>query len=187
MIRAEAPPLKAISREQAVKALHEMFHKAFGNDKGSAEVYQEWAADQGLCEQWDEDGPDSPEILPPCIYEILVAAGIRPKQLVDILGINMKIFDREMCKQYKVDTPYDEILGDHIGAHKYPGAGMGVFFYASDCKYDCGCWMWSISSGCRGKDNIDPLGRCPKAPKEVQKAFEVRKQLKEEEDDDQDA
>lgn len=100
--------MKIITKEQALRALHELEETAFGHDKGSGDAYYEWACDQGLCEYCCEDeGEEWIADLhePPGILELFVAIGILPQTLVDILHVNPNMFPVEMCKAYNVPYP----------------------------------------------------------------------------------
>jgi hypothetical protein len=106
--------MKKITEEQAVKALEQLMEIHFGHDKGSGEMYQEWAENVGLCKSIWEEYPDGdwpsefdndPDYQAPSCYELLMALGISPQKLVDTLHINPKIFDQEWCDMYGFEQP----------------------------------------------------------------------------------
>jgi hypothetical protein len=100
--------MKPITKEQAIKALHDLEEVAFGHDKGSGEAYLDWAIDQDLCEYCDEyEGEEWDDEIhaPPSIIELLVAIGVSPQDLVDVLCVNPHMFTPEMCRCYRVDCP----------------------------------------------------------------------------------
>lgn len=94
-----------IAREAAIKALLALEDKAFGHDKGSGEMYAEWCADRGLCQPWDGEVETADEDLPPDFFELLLAVGVSPQEIVNIGWINHKCFPPEMCRAYGFSTP----------------------------------------------------------------------------------
>ena len=76
-----------LTRDSAICAIVEVFERYFGAEKGSAEMYQEFAEDMRLCEVWDGEST-TPEYLPPSIWEILAATGIHPDHLTEACHIN---------------------------------------------------------------------------------------------------
>ncbi len=79
-----------LTRNNAIRALVEIFECYFGAEKGSGEMYQEFAEDLHLCEAWDGDMGSSmaPESLPPSMWELLAAAGIHPDHFTEACRIN---------------------------------------------------------------------------------------------------
>ena len=81
-----------LTRNKAIAALVEVFARYFGSEKGSGEMYQEFAEDLHLCLQWDGEST-TPEYLPPSMWELLAAAGIQPDHIIQACGINPIIAD----------------------------------------------------------------------------------------------
>lgn len=100
--------MKSVSREQALKALFSLDDFVFGHDKGSGEMYCEWAEHQGLCPEWDGESDVKEEDLPPGFFELFLALGIQPQEIIDVLHVNPKCFPEEMCKAYGVTNPQQE-------------------------------------------------------------------------------
>lgn len=94
---------KPITRIDAIKVINELFERYFGNDKGSGELFWEFMEDMGLCE-YDYD-TDTVITDSPSQDEVLLAMGVQPQELIDILHINPNCYTEEMCKAYKVDMP----------------------------------------------------------------------------------
>lgn len=101
--------IKALTREQAIKSICELFERYFGVEKGSAEMYQDFAEDLKLCEPWDGEGEYKKENMPPDYNEFLLALGVKPQEIIDITHINTKCFDENMCKMYGVEIPKDTL------------------------------------------------------------------------------
>lgn len=105
--------IEPITRKQAIKALLALEDKAFGHDKGSGEMYQEFCELMGLCEEWDGESETKEENWAPGFWELLMAIGVKPQEIVDIGGINNLCFPPEMCQAYgtEVPHPYDPEKG----------------------------------------------------------------------------
>lgn len=92
--------IKPIGRKTAIRALCDLDEEAFGHDKGSGEAYMDWATGFGLCESWDPEDDENWEP-PPDFYELLVAAGISPDEIIEATGCNPGMFPEEMRNAYK--------------------------------------------------------------------------------------
>jgi hypothetical protein len=91
-----------VSRKAAIKTIDQLFETHFGSEKGSTEAYVDFMEQRGFCEFTDEGGVDKE---PPCQYEFLLALGVTPQELVDVLGINHKIFTKDFCDMYNAKKP----------------------------------------------------------------------------------
>ena len=85
------------TREEAIKAINDLFDVAFGHDKGSDEAYIDWCEGLGLvtyeCDDndaWPEDWPGQ--------YQFLAALGITEQEMIDILHLNPNMFSWEYAK-----------------------------------------------------------------------------------------
>lgn len=85
--------MREITRADAIKALDSLFEKAFGNDKGSGEMYEDWARERGLCDDWDGYGEVTDGMVPPGQWDILLAMGVTPAELIEHLHANPAIFE----------------------------------------------------------------------------------------------
>lgn len=81
------PQHPLLTRDKAIRALVEVCNRYFGSEKGSAEMYQEFAEDMRLCEPWDGESTTA-EYLPPSLWEILAAAGVDPDHLTEACHLN---------------------------------------------------------------------------------------------------
>lgn len=91
-----------ITRTEAIKALSSLFEKAFGSDKGSGEAYEEWCESNGLCPEWDGESVVKDEDMPPSEFEIMLALGLNPQEIIDTLHINPLCIPNDMCIAYGV-------------------------------------------------------------------------------------
>lgn len=96
---------KKIARAAAIRALEGLFERAFGSEKGSGDAYSEWCEEVGLCETWDGEEEFRDEHNPPCQYELMLALGLTPQEIVNALHINPKTFSPELCDGYAVAIP----------------------------------------------------------------------------------
>ena len=76
-----------LTRDKAIRALVEMIERFGGSEKGSDELWHEFAQDMHLCTEWDGEATTE-EDLPPSMWEILAAAGVQPDHLMEACGIN---------------------------------------------------------------------------------------------------
>jgi hypothetical protein len=84
--------MKTMTRVQAIKALDRMWEIAF--PEGSHERVQDWAEGLGLCDEWDpdDDGPQDGAV-PPGIWDVVMALGVTPAELIEHCHANPKIFE----------------------------------------------------------------------------------------------
>ena len=94
-----------IMREQAIRSLDHLFEKVFGSDKGSREAYEEWATNEGLCEEWAGEEDITDQMRPPGTLEFLLALGVTPQEIVDVIHLNPEIFDQQICDAYGMTPP----------------------------------------------------------------------------------
>lgn len=87
--------MREITRAEAIKALESVFDKAFGNDKGSGDAYEDWAREQGLCADWDGEEEITDDMLAPGQWDLLLAVGVTPEELIEHLHANPEIFNRD--------------------------------------------------------------------------------------------
>lgn len=79
------------TREQAIKAIHDLFDHAFGHDKGSDEMYIDWCDSHGLV-VFEDDGGEPIASDWPGELQFLAALGVTEQEMVDVLHINPKVF-----------------------------------------------------------------------------------------------
>ena len=94
--------IKPVTREQAIKVINTLFEEHFGSEKGSNDAYFEFMEKMKFVE-FDDDGNTIGEA--PGQYEFLIALGVQPQEIVDVLGINHQIFTKSFCVAYGAKKP----------------------------------------------------------------------------------
>lgn len=84
--------MRTITRELAIKAMDSMWEIAF--PEGSQERVQYWAEACHLCDEWDPDDEGVQEgARPPGIWDLLLALGVTPQELIALCHANPAIFE----------------------------------------------------------------------------------------------
>lgn len=88
-----------MTKHKAIRALYELSHRYFDTEAESGTKYHEFCEDMALCEEWDGESTTD-EFLPPSIWEIFAAAGIKPDDLIAALQMNHLITDDLIQESY---------------------------------------------------------------------------------------
>lgn len=104
----QTPKYKKISKHLALKALLSLDSYAFGNDKGSDELYQEWCEENNLVPEWDEDRPLTNDDIAPSFIELFLAIGITPQEIHSILKDNPCRYPKELTDLYGFEPIEEE-------------------------------------------------------------------------------
>jgi hypothetical protein len=81
-----------ITRAKAIKAISDMWDVAFPERSG--ERLQDWAEAHHLCAIWDPDSlEDQQDAIPPGIWDLMLALGVTPAELIEHCHANPKLFE----------------------------------------------------------------------------------------------
>lgn len=82
--------MKEITRVQAIIGLSEMWDIAFPeNSQGRV---QDWGERLDLCDMWDGDEDYTDDMRPPGVWDLLLALGVTPQELIEHCHANPKMF-----------------------------------------------------------------------------------------------
>lgn len=91
-----------ITRAKAIKALSALWDIAFPERSG--ERCQEWAEANHLCAIWDPDSlEDQQDAMPPGIWDLMLALGVTPAELIEHCHANPKLFEGSPSYETRVD------------------------------------------------------------------------------------